>query len=80
MLNVLAEAQNKYTEKKLSRRKSSVIMASWWKAVSSKMMQYEKVVDTLVSSHPEYSALVWGAMRFLFTVSVVCPRAPEASF
>jgi hypothetical protein len=42
------------------------------------MMKYEKVIDTLVSSNPEYSAVVWGAMKFLFTVRAagMCPVHP----
>ena len=32
---------------------------------------YFKVVDIVVSSHPEWAALVWGAVRLVFTVSVL---------
>ncbi|ETS77199.1 hypothetical protein PFICI_11073 [Pestalotiopsis fici W106-1] len=33
---------------------------------SQKLLHYGKVVDVLVSHHPEYVALVWGAMKFVF--------------
>ena len=32
---------------------------------------YFKVVDIVVSSHPEWAAIVWGAVRLVFTVSVL---------
>lgn len=31
--------------------------------------QYFKAVDIIIQAHPEYAALVWGAMRFLLQVS-----------
>lgn len=36
--------------------------------LSSKIHYYGNVVDVLVQHHPEYVSLVWGAMKFLFTV------------
>ncbi|KAH7379760.1 hypothetical protein BKA64DRAFT_686284 [Cadophora sp. MPI-SDFR-AT-0126] len=33
-------------------------------------MQYSKVMDVMVSAHPEIAALAWGAMKFLLVVSV----------
>ena len=32
---------------------------------------YFKVVDIVVSSHPDWAAIVWGAVRLVFTVSVL---------
>lgn len=32
-------------------------------------MNYETVIDVLISSHPEYAALVWGPLKFLLKVS-----------
>lgn len=37
---------------------------------SIRLSPYFDVVNILVSSHPEYSALVWGSIRFLFQVSI----------
>jgi hypothetical protein len=30
---------------------------------------YFEVIDVLVSSHPEYAAVIWGALRLVFQVS-----------
>lgn len=70
ILHLLAETQKKYVDKRKGRWKTTTAAVSWWKLLSARMMQYEKVIDTFVASHPEYSALVWGAMRFLFTVTI----------
>jgi hypothetical protein len=39
--------------------------------------RYFKVIETVVSSHPEIAALVWGGMKFVITVRVfmflTCP-------
>jgi len=31
-------------------------------------MYYGKIMDTLAQHHPEYVALVWGAMKFVLIV------------
>ena len=36
--------------------------------LSSRIMYYGKVMDTLAQHHPEYVALVWGAMKLILTV------------
>lgn len=70
VLDVLAATRARYEAKSSKRWRSVAVVVSWWKLMSSRMMQYERVVDTLVSSNPEYAALVWGAMKFLFTVTI----------
>lgn len=70
VLEILAKTQQRYTDKKRTRWKITSASVSWWKLLSSRIMQYDRVIDALVSSHPEYTALVWGAMRFLFTVTI----------
>lgn len=70
VLNILAESQQRYQASKLKRWKAVSKAATWWKALSLRMTQYEKVIDSLVSSNPEYAGLIWGAMRFLFTVTL----------
>ncbi|KAK3989041.1 hypothetical protein QBC44DRAFT_94922 [Cladorrhinum sp. PSN332] len=70
VMQVLVETQRRYHSKKLKRWKSVATIITWWKLMSSRMMQYEKVIDSVVSSHPEYAALVWGAMKFLLTVTL----------
>ena len=37
---------------------------------SEKVYYYSGITDVLVSHHPEYVALVYGAMKFLFVVSL----------
>ncbi len=70
VLDILAKTQQRYLDKKRGRWKVIAATVSWWKALSARIMQYDRVIDTLVSSHPEYAALVWGSMRFLFTVTI----------
>ncbi|CZR62722.1 uncharacterized protein PAC_12619 [Phialocephala subalpina] len=36
--------------------------------LAGRLAPYFETVNTLVSSHPEYAALVWGTLRFLFTL------------
>ncbi|KAK4185153.1 hypothetical protein QBC35DRAFT_504382 [Podospora australis] len=66
VMRVLAESHDRSEAKKEKRRKQAAKLGSWWKTLSSRMLQYEKVVDTFVSSHAEYTAIIWGAMKFLF--------------
>lgn len=70
VIQVLQEAQKRYGAKKAGRARFLATATSWWQVASSRLMHYEKVIDTIVSSNPEYSAIVWGAFKFLFTV---CP-------
>lgn len=70
VLAVLHESQNRYDTKVASRSKKAKAAGRWWKIAVSRINHYSQVVDTLVSSHPEYAALVWGALRFLFQVSL----------
>ncbi|KAK0634098.1 hypothetical protein B0T14DRAFT_86339 [Immersiella caudata] len=70
VLDILAKTQEAYLSKKRGRRKITSAAISWWKALSTRMMQYGSVINTVVSSNPEYAALVWGAMKFLFTVTI----------
>ncbi|KAH9908653.1 hypothetical protein F4778DRAFT_356785 [Xylariomycetidae sp. FL2044] len=70
VLEALKQAQEKYEAKKANRSKALAAVSSWWQKTASRIMHYEKVIDTIVSSHPEYSALVWGAMRFLFAITL----------
>lgn len=71
IMDILGKAQKRYMAKKQTRGKSVAKVTSWWELVSSRMMQYERVIDSLVASHPEYAGIVWGAMKFLFMVSMI---------
>jgi hypothetical protein len=37
---------------------------------SGTLLYYGNIMDVLVQHHPEYVSLVWGAMKFLFVVSL----------
>ncbi|KAK4208742.1 hypothetical protein QBC37DRAFT_296066 [Rhypophila decipiens] len=70
VIQVLQAAQNKYGAKKAGRGRLLATATSWWQVASSRLMHYEKVIDTIVSSNPEYAAIVWGAFKFLFTATI----------
>ena len=70
VLDILAKTQQRYFDKKRGRWKATESTITRWKALSSRMMQYDRVIDTFVSSNPEYAALVWGSMRFLFAATI----------
>jgi hypothetical protein len=59
----LATAKAHYDTKKTSKARK------WLGIFSSKVMFYDSVLDVLVQQNPQYVALAWGAMRFLFEVS-----------
>jgi hypothetical protein len=42
---------------------------AWLERCSSRVMYYGKVFDTLAQHHPEYVALVWGAVKLVLIVS-----------
>jgi hypothetical protein len=41
----------------------------WLSSCSTRVMYYGAIMDTLSQFHPEYVALAWGALKFLFIVS-----------
>lgn len=69
VLDILLDAQSRYAQQTTKSSKYRAAMTSWWKVAATRMMHYERVIDTIVSSRAEYAAPVWGAMKFLFTVS-----------
>ncbi|KAI9781875.1 MAG: hypothetical protein M1839_005669 [Geoglossum umbratile] len=38
----------------------------WLTKLSTRVMYYSNIMDTLAQHHPEYVALAWGTMKFLF--------------
>jgi hypothetical protein len=40
----------------------------WIAKISQRVLHYGKIMDILANHHPEYVALVWGAMKFILTV------------
>lgn len=59
--------------KRHSKGKRSRLLAACSKIESFrlKIEPYFRVVDIVVSSHPEYAAIVWGAIQLIFSVSVL---------
>ena len=56
--------------KKHSEGKRSRLLAGYRKidTFCKRVEPYFKVIDILVSSHPEYAGIVWGAVRLVFLV------------
>ena len=61
---VVEQAKIRYDASVLGRRD---ILKSLHK-FSSRIMYYTQVLDVLAQHHPEYLALVWGSMKFIFVV------------
>lgn len=73
VLAVLHESQHRYDKKVASKSKKVKTVGKWWSVAASRINHYSQVVDTFVSSNPEYAALVWGAFKFLFQVPNFAP-------
>jgi hypothetical protein len=61
--NVVKVAQKDYGSSRNKKAKK------WLERFSSRLMYYGNIFDILAQHHPEYVALAWGAMKFLFVVS-----------
>ena len=61
--DVVKTARDNYAS---SRNKKA---AKWLERFSSRIIHYGNFFDVLSQHHPEYVALAWGAMKFLFVVS-----------
>lgn len=48
-------------------------MRMWLTGLSEKLLYYGNIFDTLAQHHPEYVALAWGTLKFLFVVSALTP-------
>ena len=64
VLQVVTKAVAHYEQ-----QRSSSPIRSGLIAFSQRLHYYGNIVDVLVQHHPEYVALVWGAMKLLFGVS-----------
>jgi hypothetical protein len=51
-------------------RKTSSQARKWLQSFSQRVKFYGDILDVFVQHHPEYVSLVWGAMKFLFTVGL----------
>jgi hypothetical protein len=64
---VVEKARVDYDGKTKSRRR----VRTWLTRLSSQIMYYGQVLDTLAQHHPEYVALAWGAVKFVLTVMIL---------
>ena len=46
-------------------------VSKWLSKFSCRVQFYGNIMDVLVQQHPEYVSLAWGAMKFLFVVSMI---------
>lgn len=69
VLDEVRRAEEEQSKKRSSRHRFTKVMGLAWTTAVNKINTFTKVIDVLVSSHPEYAALVWGSMKFLFLVS-----------
>ncbi|KAI1802976.1 hypothetical protein F4811DRAFT_527153 [Daldinia bambusicola] len=55
------DARNQYEKDRGNSKVRKILVR-----LSETIQHYGSIIDVLVSSHPEYAALGWGAMKFLF--------------
>ena len=65
LLETTHQAEARYCSQ-ISPNKQS--MMRWLRGLSSRVMHYGKVLDTLSQHHPEYVSLVWGLAKFVLMV------------
>jgi hypothetical protein len=61
---LVEEAQARYVESSKDRK-----VVKWLRRVSARITYYGQVLDVLAQQHPEYLAIAWGTMKFIFMVS-----------
>lgn len=64
LLSAVQDAQKYYHQ-----RQSESAIGRRIEQFSERVHHYGKIMDVLVSHHPEYVSLAWGAMKLLFGVS-----------
>jgi len=62
VLQAVSDVRDKYNAKRTSKA------WKWLTQLSARVNYYGSILDVLVQHHPEYAALVWGAMKVLFVV------------
>lgn len=77
IISLLEKSQQKYEKKLASRSKKLKEAVNWWMVASSRVQHYNQVISTVISSNPEYAAIVWGALGFLFQVGEISRRDPK---
>lgn len=67
-VQIFEKSRQNYESKAASRSEGLSEAIEHWKSASSRVQHYSEVISNIVSSHPEYAAIVWGAFGFLFQV------------
>jgi hypothetical protein len=62
---VVAKSMEKYESGKTGSKPRK-----WLESFSLRVKFYGDILDVFVQHHPEYVSLVWGAIKFLFTVGL----------
>ncbi|TKA77497.1 hypothetical protein B0A49_00787 [Cryomyces minteri] len=57
------EAQSRYQAKSEQSK-----IRTWLASLSARLMHYAAVMDVFAQIHPEYAALAWGTIKFLFII------------
>ncbi|EEU39072.1 uncharacterized protein NECHADRAFT_81705 [Fusarium vanettenii 77-13-4] len=70
VLDEVRKAEEQHIAKKNSRHRFTKAMGTAWTTAVNKINNFSTTIDVLVSSHPEYAALVWGSMKFLFLTTL----------
>ncbi|KAH7397601.1 hypothetical protein BKA64DRAFT_42445 [Cadophora sp. MPI-SDFR-AT-0126] len=60
---LVTQSMGEYENRKMGSK-----AGKWLHKFSLRIKFYGDILDVFVQHHPEYVALVWGAMKFLFTV------------
>ena len=69
MQDVIAAVESAKLEYEMRSRKGKI--REYLVAFSSRVMYYGSIMDSLSQHHPEYVALAWGTMKFLFVVGLL---------
>lgn len=69
MQDVIAAVESAKVEYEMKSRKGKI--REHLVAFSSRVMYYGSIMDSLSQHHPEYVALAWGTMKFLFVVGLL---------
>lgn len=73
LLDATRSVEEKYTNAARNRRG----LMTWLRGLSSRIMHYGQVMDTLAQHHPEYVSLVWGIVKFILMVFSTCTFIPN---
>ena len=79
VVNAVDEAKTRYSIKKMGKSGPNAAMAFLWLLFAFLFLFYSQIINTIVSSNPEYAALAWGGLRFILTVRTNLKRHIQGS-